>query len=1122
MTTTCRHETLGSALILSAGDRILRSRTPVVGCLPAYRGDFGEKFVAAECGDQHAGSVRSPDMRPPLPAKNRCKQGASLFHYAGAAPRALPFRFMPRLTTEDKLRLLKLMLQSRHADLREQNLNRQGKGHFHVSGMGHEGLAAISVQLETDDYVVPYYRDRGLVLGRGLTTKDLALEYFAKRQTGSGGRQMPSHYSNRKLNIWSVPTPTGSQLLPACGMAWGLQLDGKQNVVVTTIGDAATRQGDFYEAIAFAKERKLPVLFVVEDNAYGISSPTRKINPLAIDVLQPKDWQRVEGCDVDALHAVAADALKSMRAGKGPVFFWVRMERLSSHTSSDDQKLYRTADELATLDDCDPLKCWKDQLIKEKVITAADYEKLDTEVKEQIRSEYSAAEKAEDPSPNEVEKEVAAASPALKGAVLPPGKYRIGDTVNQTLRAGLEENSDRVIFGEDIEDPKGGVFRLTQKLSTDFPKQVYNSPLAESTILGVGCGLAAYGKRPVFELQFIDFIYPGFNQLVTNISTLRWRTFGEWKCPLVMYAPYGAYLPGGSLWHSQANEAAFAHYPGLSVVIPSTPEDAAGLLWTAMHAEDPVVFLIPKHMLWAEKESSGPIEAVPFGVARKRASGSDVTVVAWGNTMEKALEAIKKIEGEISIELFDLRSISPWDKNAIEESVAKTGRLVVVQEDSENCSVGQMIISHVVAKRDLWDQMLRPPALVSKGNVMIGYNPIYEYAALPDVERIVAAIKRSVSTTATRTSASAVAGSVDPGNPKETISRPGSTIPATTGSKTITVPIMGEGIRSAKVVSLLKEPGDAIELDDPLCEVETDKAVYPIESSFAGRMGKWMTNVGDTVEIGQEIGTILIGDTAFAEASPADPMVRQSGGPLTNGAVEAQSTSRVAPPSQEITGTVREPALSPTITRKLSRVIPANLQMDARWDAIRDARKSGDASAPSPSMMIAWAVVRAMEKHPAFRRLVLEDDRIVERDAFDLGLAVALDGDRLATAVITDANNRTWDEFIRVYAETVEETRKGRVDAMNAPVVISSLGAFGVKAGAPIVVPPSVATLFVGVAHNELVANGKKPATTAEVITLSLTFDHRVVNGAGAANFVQEIKQLIENFRIPTKTGSAA
>src|SRR6266576_1240347 len=246
---------------------------------------------------------------------------------------------MPALSKEDKLRLLTTMLESRHADLREQNLNRQGKGHFHVSGMGHEALAAISMQMEPDDYIVPYYRDRGLVLGRGVTTRELALEYFAKRKTGSGGRMMPSHYSDAERHIWSVPTPTGSQLLPGCGMAWGTQLDGKNNVGVTTVGEAATRQGDFFEAVCFAKERKLPVLFIVEDNAYGISSPTRKINPLAIDVLQPNDWKQIDGSDVQQIYDEGVKAFESMRAGGGPVFFWVNMERLSSHTSSDDHKL---------------------------------------------------------------------------------------------------------------------------------------------------------------------------------------------------------------------------------------------------------------------------------------------------------------------------------------------------------------------------------------------------------------------------------------------------------------------------------------------------------------------------------------------------------------------------------------------------------------------------------------------------------------------------------------------------------------------------------------------------------------------------------------------------------------
>ncbi|PYL52308.1 MAG: hypothetical protein DMF29_11110, partial [Verrucomicrobia bacterium] len=257
---------------------------------------------------------------------------------------------MPALSKKDKLRLLTTILESRHADLREQNLNRQGKGHFHVSGMGHEALAAVSFLMEPEDYIVPYYRDRGLILGRGMTTRELGLEYFAKRNTGSGGRQMPSHY--------------------ACGIAWGIKLDRKKNLVVTTVGDAATRQGDFFEAVSFAKEKKLPLLLVVEDNAYGISMPTRKTNPLALGVLEASDWQQIDGRDVQKVYDTARAAMEKIRAGNGPAFFWVKMERLSSHTSSDDQKLYREEAELRALEKSDPLKCWKDQLIEEGVITA--------------------------------------------------------------------------------------------------------------------------------------------------------------------------------------------------------------------------------------------------------------------------------------------------------------------------------------------------------------------------------------------------------------------------------------------------------------------------------------------------------------------------------------------------------------------------------------------------------------------------------------------------------------------------------------------------------------------------------------------------------------------------------
>jgi len=649
------------------------------------------------------------------------------------------------LNPEQRRHLLRTMLESRHGDLREESLNRQGKGHFHVSGRGHEAFSALGAQLREGDFIVPYYRDRGLCMGRGMSTRQLALEYFAKRESTSRGRMMPSHFSARELNIVSVPTPLGSQLLPACGIAWGMKLDGKDSVVVTTIGDAATRQGDFYEAVSFAREKQLPILFIVEDNAYGISTPTRKINPLALDVLNQAPWHVIDGSDLEVVHAETQQAVARLRAGAGPVLLWAKVERLSSHTSSDDHTLYRSKEDIAALEKADPIRVLRDKMIAAGELTEAEFAKLDEEIKEKVRADYAAAEKAEDPRADELFLDVTGASPVLDEELFKPGKYRMGDMINKTLRAGLDADPGRLIFGEDIEDPKGGVFRLTQKLSTDFPEQVFNSPLAESTIFGIGGGLALYGRRPVFELQFIDFSFPGFNQIVQNLANLRWRSNGAWKVPAVFYAPYGAYLPGGSLWHSQANESAYAHFPGINIVIPSTPEDAAGLLWTAMHSEDITLFLAPKHMLWAEVESKQPIKSIPLGAARIVTAGEDLTVVAWGNTMEKAHEAIAELKGEVSVELIDLRSIMPWDQATIEASVRKTGRLIVIQEDTEACSVGQMIVQHVVGRTELFARLKAPPRLITKGNVMIGYNPIYEYAALPAVPQIVEAIWELVS-----------------------------------------------------------------------------------------------------------------------------------------------------------------------------------------------------------------------------------------------------------------------------------------------------------------------------------------------------------------------------------------
>ena len=1035
------------------------------------------------------------------------------------------------LTPDQRRELLRLMLESRHGDLREESLNRQGKGHFHVSGRGHEAFAALGRQLQPADYVACYYRGRALCLARGMDTRHLALEYFAKRTSASRGRMMPSHFSSRELNIISVPTPLGTQLLPACGIAWSLQLDRKEGVVIATIGDAATRQGDFYEAVAFALERRLPMLFVVEDNAYGISTPTRSINPLALGVLNGAQWRQIDGTDAEAVHTATSAALAEIRAGSGPVFFWAKLERLSSHTSSDDHTLYRSKEDLAALEKSDPVRILRDRMIAAGELTAEAFTSMEAEMREQIRLLYAEAERAEDPRPDELLLDVTGPLPALHEELFPAGRYRMGDLINRTLRAGLDADPGRLIFGEDVEDPKGGVFRLTQKLSSDFPEQVFNSPLAESTIIGVGGGMALAGRRPVFELQFIDFSFPGFNQLVQNLANLRWRTNGEWKVPLVLYAPYGAYLPGGGLWHSQANEASFAHFPGINIVIPSTPEDAAGLLWTALHGEDITLYLAPKHMLWAEKETAVPVASVPFGRARVCYAGEDLTIVAWGNTVEKSQEAIAELKGEVSVELIDLRSIMPWDQVAIEASVRKTGRLIVVQEDTEACSVGQMIITHLMGVPEVWAAFKAPPVLISKGHVMIGYNPIYEYAALPDVPRLVDAIWRTVSLDiAPRvlpTSAAPLAAAPAPAAP--VVHSAPSPAAAPGADIIVKVPIMGEGLRSARVASLNKKPGDPVRHDDVLCELETDKAVYPVEASFTGIFKAWNIKPDDTVLIGQEIAIVSAGAVPVPVAPAATPAATPEAAPKSVPAAPTVASRLVPPPapaplprpaaSPSTTGPmIRPPALPPAITKRLATVVPASMLMDVRWDALRRAREEAKVkhgkAAPSPSAMMAWCVTRAQEKHAGFRCLVNKDGVITEQPDFDQGVAVALEGDRLATAALPAANRLDWAGFTAAYARALEATRGGQVTEVQAPINITSLGAFGVESATPIVVPPAVATLFIGTAHERMVNEGGV-VHPAEVVTLSLTFDHRVVNGAGAAAFLLEVRAQFESFRLP-------
>jgi 2-oxoisovalerate dehydrogenase E1 component len=603
--------------------------------------------------------------------------------------------------------------------------------------MGHEALGALAYLLREDDYIFPYYRDRGLMLARGLSNRALALAYFAKREGSSGGRQMPGHYSSRKHNVFSVCTLTGGNCLPACGTAWGMKMDGKDSVAIATIGDAAARQGEFYEAWAFAVQEKLPVIFILEDNKYGISTPTEKFMPFHLPLFDADAIIKVDGRRPDDILQAGQIAIDKARKGDGPTMIWLDLDRLSSHTSSDDHRVYRDLNEIEEMQHRDPIRLLSEELLKSGALTEAAFQAMQDEVFKLVDEDYIAAEKADDPIGEETMRDCWGDEVNAEAPPIAPGRQTMVSAINTTFRKALENDPKIVFFGEDIEDPKGGVFGVTKGLSEAFPKQVFNSPLAEATIMGVAVGLSAYGWRPVFELQFIDFIAPGWNQITGQMSTLRWRSFGEWKCPLVIYAPYGAYLPGGSLWHSQSNEASLAHVPGIRVAIPSTPQDAAGLLWSAIHGDDPTFVLVPKHIFRMQIEVDN-VEPVPFGVANVVQEGSDVTIVTYGNTMELVHEAVAK--SGVSCEIIDLRSIVPCDYETITESVAKTGRLVVVHEDTKTCGFGQSIISEMVSVPERFNLFLSPPQLVCRDDVHIGYNPIYEYAALPDIDQVISAI----------------------------------------------------------------------------------------------------------------------------------------------------------------------------------------------------------------------------------------------------------------------------------------------------------------------------------------------------------------------------------------------
>jgi 2-oxoisovalerate dehydrogenase E1 component len=419
------------------------------------------------------------------------------------------------------------------------------------------------------------------------------------------------------------------------------------------------------------------------------------------------------------------------------------VDRFLSHTSADDHTVYRSTSELEAMYRRDPIEHLKSDLIADGTITEQSWTRERAEIARSVELDYGRAMLADDPRPS------SATLHTFSGSVLPEANHRLdGDrkwtlvsAVNETLRTLLAENERVLLFGEDIADPKGGVFGFTKGLSTSFPGRVSNSPLAEATIAGTAAGLAIAGYRPVFELQFIDFVGPAFNQIVNQIATLRWRTAGQWACPVTLYAPCGAYLPGGGPWHSQSNESWFAHVPGLRVVMPGTPYDAAATFRAALAGDDPVLILLPKHLNYLKSESTSD-SSFSLGRAAVRRHGKDVTILAWGNCVEVALGSARELQKErIDCEVLDVRSIVPCDWNSIRDSIQKTGRLVVVQEDARSCSFGQAILAEVVSRPDYWNLLAGPPQLVSRPDVHIGFHAELEAAVLPSISRLCEAVK---------------------------------------------------------------------------------------------------------------------------------------------------------------------------------------------------------------------------------------------------------------------------------------------------------------------------------------------------------------------------------------------
>jgi 2-oxoisovalerate dehydrogenase E1 component len=676
------------------------------------------------------------------------------------------------------------MLLSRRLDDKELQLKHQSQIFFQISGAGHEAiLLAAGLCLKPGyDWFYTYYRDRALALQLGVTPLEMLLAAVgAEDDPSSHGRQMPSHWGDPRLNIVSGSSPTGTQMLQAVGAAEAGVIYSRvreipdreerfraDEIVLATIGEGATSEGEFWESLNTAATRQLPVLMLVEDNGYAISMPVEfqtaggDISPIARGIPGLHVWS-VDGTDFFASLDIMREAVAHVRGRKGPALVHARVTRPYSHSQSDDEKAYKTPAERAAEASRDPLKRFTDFLRSGGHATEADLVSIAADVDREINDAVQAALAAPKPKRETAtdflySPTVDPTSPAFESPAALEGKpdTMVG-AINRTLRDEMARNPRMVVFGEDVADAsrkealaivtgKGGVFKATHGLQRLFgDDRVFNASLAEAAIVGRAIGMATRGLKPIVEIQFFDYIWPAMMQIRDELTMLRYRSGNTFSCPVVIRVPVGGYLHGAGPYHSQSGESIFAHTPGIHIAFPSTALDAAGLLRTAIRCDDPVLFLEHKHLYrqtYNKSEYPGPDFMIPFGKASLRREGRDVVVVTYGALVQRALFAASQADKDgISVAVLDLRTVMPYDWDAIATHVRRTNRVVVAHEDQVTCGFGAEIAARIAG--ELFEHLDAPVRRVGALDVPVAYSPELEEAILPQSNDVLRAIRET-------------------------------------------------------------------------------------------------------------------------------------------------------------------------------------------------------------------------------------------------------------------------------------------------------------------------------------------------------------------------------------------